>query len=79
MLIYGIVIPLHSTDLLYMPRYENPVCLGAKCRMREWKASREKVWCCGDSCLTSFSKEVLVTMLSNFTAPIEPAKTKIDR
>lgn len=51
---------MHSTDLLYMPRYENPVCLGAKCRMREWKASREKVWCCGDSCLTFFSKDVFV-------------------
>ena len=41
MIKYGIVIPLDSTDLLYMPWYENPMCLGAKCRIREWKASRE--------------------------------------
>ena len=41
MIKYGIVIPLDSTDLLYMPWYGNPVCLGAKCRIREWKASEE--------------------------------------
>lgn len=35
-IIIGSIIPLDSTDLLYIPRYENPVCLGAKCKMREW-------------------------------------------
>ena len=43
-------------NLVYIPQYENAVCLGTNCISRLCFASRVEVWYFGDSLATSFSR-----------------------